>query len=970
MPQLYAAEPLEQRLLLAVLYVDLNAPGSLHDGRSWDSAYADLQPALINARAGDQIRIAAGTYKPTADADRTKSFQLKSGVSLYGGYAGHNAANPDQRDLRLFPTILSGEIGDPGTTADNSYHVVVAKGVDATAILDGVSILAGNANGVLGSPDSCGGGMYNFYASPTINNCSFSGSSADFNGGGMYNDSSLPILINCSFSENSVGYSGSGVCNNYSSPAFIECSFSRNLARRNGSGMFNTSSDPTLTNCTFNANSASGGGGMFNVRSEPILTDCRFSGNSATAGGGMYNEASSSPTLTNCSFSGNLANVDGGGMYNDFSHPTLTNCTFSGNVAVRGGAMHNYFCASPRLINSILWGNTLQQIVNMDLGTPAITYSLVEGGWEGVGNLNADPQFVRNPSPGPDGQWATADDDYGDLRLRSTSPALNVGSNAAVPPSITTDLDGNPRIVFGTVDLGAYEAGVPNHSPVASDLSVSLDEDASASVSLCASDADGNSLTYKLLSGPTHGTLIGTAPNLVYTPDANYNGSDTFTYLANDGTVDSLSATVSITVKVVNDAPSFTKGADQSAQAGAGTQTVVGWAANRSVGPANESGQTFTFLALTDNDGLFAVKPAINPSGTLTYTPAASVSGTAIVTVQLKDSGGTANGGQDTSAAQTFSITITPSNTPPVLAAIPDQSIDEGMVLSFRAVATDSDLPAQTLSFSLDGGAPAGASIDPVTGVFTWAPALYQAGQYTFRVCVSDNGTPSLSVTQPVTIIVKDVIVPQLQVTNVTATPSGFDLQFNVPIDLSKLNLYDGVQNKGRAADLAVTDAAGKPVSGTAVWEAATNTLHFVKSGGLLAVGTYTVTLFSRADGFVGLDGDKDGNAGGNAGGNFTATVPVAAGTGPIVSLADIARGPKQSFNLPVKVDNAAGVLRIYTELVFDPTLLSVSDIALAAGLPADWTAVANLKAPGRMAITAYGTTALSVGAKDLLLVK
>jgi hypothetical protein len=72
-------------------------------------------------------------------------------------------------------------------------------------------------------------------------------------------------------------------------------------------------------------------------------------------------------------------------------------------------------------------------------------------------NLNADPLFVRNPNPGPDGNWGTVDDDYGDLHLRSGSPAINTGSNAAVPTGTTTDLAGNPRLVGSRVDLGAYE---------------------------------------------------------------------------------------------------------------------------------------------------------------------------------------------------------------------------------------------------------------------------------------------------------------------------------------------------------------------------------------------------------------------------------------------------------------------------------------------------------------------------------
>src|SRR5438552_3601239 len=93
------AERLEtRRLLSATIYVDANAPaGGTHDGATWTTAYLDLQQGLSIALTGDQIRVADGTYKPTTGTDRTISFQLKSSVGLYGGYAGYGAPNPDAR---------------------------------------------------------------------------------------------------------------------------------------------------------------------------------------------------------------------------------------------------------------------------------------------------------------------------------------------------------------------------------------------------------------------------------------------------------------------------------------------------------------------------------------------------------------------------------------------------------------------------------------------------------------------------------------------------------------------------------------------------------------------------------------------------------------------------------------------------------------------------------------------------------
>ncbi len=113
----------------------------------------------------------------------------------------------------------------------------------------------------------------------------------------------------------------------------------------------------------------------------------------------------------------------------------------------------------------------------------------------------------------------------------------------------------------------------------------------------------------------------------------------------------------------INTAPSFTKGADQTVLEDCGAKTVSGWATAMSTGAANESDQTLTFTVTSTNSSLFSALPAIDATtGNLTYTPAANANGSATVTVTLKDSGGTANGGTDTSEPQTFIITVMPAN--------------------------------------------------------------------------------------------------------------------------------------------------------------------------------------------------------------------------------------------------------------------------------------------------------------------
>ncbi len=424
-----------------LLLVDVDATGA-NNGSSWEDAYVDLQNALANAIFGTEIWVAQGAYTPARpNGPRTRSFQLLAAVEIYGGFEG-NEKMRDERDYVAHLTILSGDLNADDATvgnAENSYHVLCGEDAGDGSLLDGFIVTAGNADGA--GSDAWGAGLLAnaFLIAPSIANCTFIGNTA--NTGGAIFTSNVMTLRNCRFEQNHAKFGGA-----------IE-----------NSGGF----DLTIIGCTFEGNSAEfAGGAMEGFIGRATIIDSRFLSNTAGTGGAIESIGCDATTLINCTFSGNSAGVGGAINLFDFPIPTLINCTFHNNTATNMGGAINCFkvlMVDFTVTNCILWNNTPNQIDGDGFGV-VVTYSNVQGGWEGRGNIDADPLFVD--ALGADGAPGTEDDD---ARLQAGSPSIDAGDNAALPPEIITDLDGLRRFVDDPatrdtgagappiVDMGAYE---------------------------------------------------------------------------------------------------------------------------------------------------------------------------------------------------------------------------------------------------------------------------------------------------------------------------------------------------------------------------------------------------------------------------------------------------------------------------------------------------------------------------------
>jgi len=300
-----------------VVYVNARKQTGLEDGRSWATAYSDLQEALSAAyRGAAEVWVAAGVYRPTGGAERRISFRLKKGLALYGGFRGDETSR-EGRDWVANETVLSGDLSGPLGVGGNSYHVLL--GADG-ATLDGFTVTGGTADGEAQAVE--GGALYNYnLSSPTLSDCEFRGNRAD-KGGAMVNRvGASPVLQSCLFSENTAEWRGGALLIDYGSgPKLSRCVFTDNHSGGHGGGVFLESVAAQL--------------GIVGTH----FDGCTFRNNSATLrGGAIASTDGGDPTLTGCTFQGNRAGTGGGALSNDyFVTATVRDCTFAENSGGEG----------------------------------------------------------------------------------------------------------------------------------------------------------------------------------------------------------------------------------------------------------------------------------------------------------------------------------------------------------------------------------------------------------------------------------------------------------------------------------------------------------------------------------------------------------------------------------------------------------------------------------------------------------
>ncbi len=634
-------------------------------------------------------------------------------------------------------------------------------------------------------------------------------------------------------------------------------------------------SNLTLTRVTVTANNAVGletnnssNGGGIGTRGTLTVIDSTISNNRAQGnGGGISVDGSGVVRIINSTISGNRSDDEsdslgnGGGIFLATGGTReLYSVTITNNRAVNGlgGGVHGGNRITS-IRNSIIVGNIAPG--DPDCGqagsdTPTSQgYNLFpdDGDCGTAAALNPNDQFITRATfltqigalavnaPGTTATHALL---TGNTAIDGGNPAGCVDNNGTTLANdqrgvARADGDGNSSVIC---DIGAYEF-VPSGSNTAPTVvgagipDQNVNEDAANTVldltSFFADTEDGAAgLTYAVQSNTnaalfTSTAIAGTDLTLDYAPDAN--GTATITIRATDSGSLFVEDTFVVTVASVNDPPAFTKGANITVSQGSGAFSETGWATGISVGPANESGQSvlFSVSPVGVPPILFTATgaPSIAPDGTLTFElDAASPTGSGTFEVVLEDDGGTANGGDDTSDAQTFTITVVAPAPPDVVGdGIPDVTVDEDApdeVIQLTDYLTDTD----DLTYEV---------MTNTNQLLFSSVTVDAAGRLILDFAPDANGTATITVraTDTVDLFVEDTFVVTVN-----------------PVNDPPVNTVPGPQTTDYNTALTFSSANGNQVS-ISDGEAISATVSLTITNGILTLSQTTGLVFGAGDG-------------------------------------------------------------------------------------------------------------------------
>lgn len=469
----------------ARLFVDSSATGA-ETGLTWEDAFIDIQPALDTALDGDEVWVACATYTPTELADalepRSARFVFRTGVSMFGGFSG-GETNLDDRNEDPFTNgcVLGG-------VDDSTGYFTLMRLIDVPepVIVDGFFLQGAAA---LEEFTNRGAGIGVVNSSLTGRNLRLEGletrSGSVGLGGGIFADNSEVVLEDVSISNVFSGRGG-GIALLSSSLTANRLIIADGLAGFGGGGAIftNGSSEVEISEGVFERNAGANNGGGFLLDGGTIrFTRSQFYENRARAGGAILSRNGTRLLVDNSIFVGNrVTATQGGAIFHSSSNPmVVTNATIAENEASIGSGLYVAGNGGAVVQNTILFGNRRpitaksvpQHQIEVDAnatGEVVVSFSIVQDGFAGEGNLNVDPLFITSPNPG-DGKWSTFEDnDLGDIRLQLTSPAIDSGNNSAdldgagpetvTAADITVDVDGVTR-VFDLVEIPDTGVGGP-----------------------------------------------------------------------------------------------------------------------------------------------------------------------------------------------------------------------------------------------------------------------------------------------------------------------------------------------------------------------------------------------------------------------------------------------------------------------------------------------------------------------------